>query len=80
MAKKILLSIPEPIFNRLNKEKEKYSYFSIQQIILEIVRDKFRLQETKSGTPKRGRPKKIDEVKIMTRKKIFSKHGEPISI
>ena len=79
MAKRILLSVPEPILHKLEAEKQKYSYTSIQEVILEMLRDKLFIE----GEPvreTRGRPKKIREEKILTRKKIFSKKGEPISI
>lgn len=79
MSKRILLSIPEPILSKLNNEKQKYSYTSIQEVIIDILRDKFYFYAEKAET-KRGRPKKINEEKILTRKKIFSKRGEPISI
>lgn len=79
MAKRILLSVPEQILKKLESEKEKYAYSSIQEVILEMLRDKLFI-EAKPEKETRGRPKKIREEKILTRKKIFSKKGEPISI
>jgi hypothetical protein len=79
MSKRILLSIPKPILNKLEAEKQKYAYSSIQQIIIDTLRDKF-YSKVKEGKTTRGRPKKIREEKILTRKKIFDKKGEPISI
>lgn len=79
MAKKVLLSVPDQILKKLEAEKEKYAYSSIQEVILEVLRDKlFVADEPEKET--RGRPKKIREEKILTRKKIFGKKGEPISI
>ncbi len=40
-SKKITLSIPEPILNKLKDEKKKYAYSSIQEIIVDILRNKF---------------------------------------
>ena len=79
MAKRILLSVPEQILKKLEAEKEKYAYSSIQEVILEALRDKL-FVEAEPEKETRGRPKKIREEKIITRKKIFSKKGEPISI
>jgi len=79
MAKRVLLSIPEPILAKLEAEMQKYSYTSVQQIILGVLRDKL-YAEVKPGKSARGRPKKIREEKILTRKKIFDKNGEPISV
>jgi len=80
MAKRVLLSIPDPIMGKLVNEKQKYAYSSIQEIIVDILRDKFYFQAGKKEKTKRGRPKKIREEKILTRKKIFDKEGEPISV
>lgn len=74
MAKKLLLSFPDKILKRLKAEKEKYAYSSIQKVILEALRDKLFL-EAEPEKETRGRPKKIREEKIITRKKIFSKKG-----
>ena len=79
-SEKILLSIPEPILKKLKEEKQKYAYTSIQEIIIDALRDKFYFQKGKKEKTKRGRPRKLNEMKILTRKKIFSKKGEPISI
>lgn len=79
MVKQIFLSLPEPIFNKLEAEKKKYSYRSIQEVVVEMLRDRlFVKAEPEKET--RGRPKKIKEEKILTRKKIFGKGGETISI
>ena len=79
MSKRILLSIPEPILEKLEAEKEKYAYSSTQEVILEVLREKL-FSKVGEGKAARGRPKKIREEKILTRKKIFSKKGEPISV
>jgi hypothetical protein len=64
----------------LKKEKEKYIYDSVQELILEVLRDKF-VRYRKTGTPtKRGRPKKTNDLDFLKRKKIFSKEGVAIDI
>ena len=40
-SKKITLSVPEQILNKLNEEKKKYAYSSVQEIIVAILRDRF---------------------------------------
>lgn len=77
-SKTLILSIPEQIYTKLKEEKQKYAYSSMQEAIIDTLRDKFYFQAYKET--KRGRPKKLDEIKILTRKKIFSKHGERIKI
>tara|TARA_Y100000310_G_scaffold153608_1_gene153018 strand:+ start:4579 stop:4818 length:240 start_codon:yes stop_codon:yes gene_type:complete len=79
MAKKLLLSIPEPFLKKLNQEKQKYAYTSMQEIIIQILREKY-FYKIDSAKPKVGRPRKLREEKIISRKKIFSKRGEPINI
>ena len=68
-VKKVTLTIPEPMFRVLEKERQKFMYHSVQEIILEALRDKFvryRKKETK-----RGRPKKFDLMRVGSAKKIF---------
>ncbi len=79
MAKRILLSVPDQILKKLETEKQKYAYSSIQEVILEALRDRLFI-EAEPTVETRGRPKKIREEKILTRKKIFSKKGEQISL
>ena len=79
-SKIIKLTLPDPVFQRLKQEKEKFAYSTIQEIINETIRNKF-FREQKRGGKKRGRPKKIDESKVLTRSdKIFSKDGVPIEV
>ncbi len=75
---KITLSVPEPIFKQLDQRKKSFAYSSVQELIIEMLSDKLYSQTLKKET--RGRPKKIREARILTRKKIFSKKGEPISL
>ena len=35
------LTIPESLFSLLKKERDKFSYFSVQEVILEALREKF---------------------------------------
>ena len=75
VTKKIILTIPEPIFRILEKEKKKYAYNTIQELIVEALRDKYLREVPKT---KKGRPKKILPERIITRKKLFVKKGGEI--
>lgn len=66
---RVMLSMPEPMLTKLMEMQKEYSYPSLQQTILQIIRD---CLYAKSAEGKTGRPKKFDEVKLLTRKKIFS--------
>ncbi|MEK6932181.1 MAG: hypothetical protein AABW56_00090 [Nanoarchaeota archaeon] len=75
----VKLSIPEPMMKKLEQEKEKFSYKSVQEVVKDVLRDKFfRIQERKMTI--RGRPKKIDPQAIISRKKIFSKEGVAVPL
>ena len=76
---KITLSIPNEMLKKLKQYKENYSYSSIQEGINSILRDKFYFSTTSSGA-KKGRPRKLREGQILSRKKIFSKKGDAIPI
>ena len=78
MSRRILLSMPEQMMKRLEEEKQKYAYSSTQEIILYSLREKFYFGPEKSAKP--ARSVKLKEDKILARKKIFSKRGEPIPI
>ena len=68
------------MFKILEKEREKYIYNSVQELILEAIREKYVRNANKRPT-KKGRPRKIVPEKILTRKKIFvRKGGEVIDI
>jgi len=77
--KRIFLTIPTRMFKILEKEREKYIYDSVQELILEAIRDKYVRYRKREGGSKRGRPKKPSDLGFLKRKKIFSKTGEPIS-
>jgi len=78
-SKKVMLTIPESVFNKLKKQKKTFGYSSIQEVIMEILRDKLVRVPLKRG--KVGRPRKLDEIKILTSKqKVFSKKGVKIPI
>ena len=79
-TQQIKLTLPAPVFQKLEQEKKKFAYSSIQEIINEVLRNKF-FREHLKGASKRGRPKKIDETKVLTRQgKIFSKKGAPVEV
>ena len=75
---RVILTIPTRMFKILEKEREKYIYDSVQELILEAIRDKYVRYRKKEGSSKRGRPKKPSDLGFLKRKKIFSKEGEPI--
>ena len=74
MVKQIKLTLPEPMLKRLEDEKERFAYHTVQEIILEAIRDKF-FRGQPVGNTKRGRPKKPDYTKALGMKKIFTKKG-----
>jgi len=80
MAKRILVSVPDRMMKKLEAEKERCAYFSLQEVILQILRERmFKEDDKKKET--RGRPKKLDEKKILTGKgKIWDKNGVRIPI
>ena len=79
MPKRVLLSIPDRMLKKLEAKKEKYDYVSVQDVILQMLREKMFLEDSKKET--RGRPKKFDEVAFLTKKgKIWDKNGVKISI
>lgn len=78
MSQKITLTLPDQIVKTLEKEMDQYAYFSVQEIILEMLRDKYYRELEKKET--RGRPRKLDESRLWRTKKIFSKDGEKIRL
>ncbi len=46
-SRKITLSVPEQILSKLNDEKKKYAYSSIQEIIIDILRNKLYFKNEK---------------------------------
>lgn len=76
-TKKIILTLPEPILKILKKEKKKFAYNTIQEIIVEALRDKF-FRAIPKTTKKRGRPRGIRPERIITRKNLFVKKGGEI--
>jgi hypothetical protein len=67
----IFLMLPESMLERLKKEKENFSYDSIQEVIKEVLRDKF-FRQPRKGESKRGRKKeRIDLLKVGSAKRIF---------
>jgi hypothetical protein len=78
VSEQIVISLPNAIIKKLEKEKEIFSYNSIQEIITEVLRDKYLRRNSRGG--KRGRPKKVDSKKVLSRKKIFHKKGIPIDV
>jgi len=66
--KKITLTIPEPMLKKLEKEKENFSYPTVQSIILEALRERYFKKQT-SG--KGGRPRKLNLMRVGSAKKVF---------
>ena len=70
--KQIKLTIPTRMFEILEKDREKYIYDSLQEMILDVLRDRFvRYRKTGPGK-RRGRKRKES---FLDRKKIFDKEG-----
>jgi hypothetical protein len=81
MARIIKLTTPDALFEKIKKEKEMFGYGSIQEVINEILRNKFFRTTSVKKSGKRGRPKKLDETRLITRHgRIFSDDGEPIQV
>jgi hypothetical protein len=77
-SRKLSIELPESILTKLQREKETFDYKNVQEIIVDILRDKYLRGK---GTGKRkGRPKKIDESRVLSRKKVFHKKGVPIDV
>ena len=68
-SKQVKLSIPEQIFTKLQKEKQENAYSSIQEVIINKLRRDYFVRE--KGKDNRGRPRSLDEEKILTRKHLF---------
>ena len=77
-SKAIKLSIPEPILKKLKTEKKTFAYSSVQEIIIETLREKY--FRTVLGKRSPGRPPKLREGKIITRRKIFDKRGAKLDV
>jgi hypothetical protein len=77
-SKKIILTLSGSVFEKLKFERDKYGYSTIQEIVNELLRDKF-FRESAPGV-KKGRPKKIDEVGLVCNNKVFSKNGIPVAV
>ncbi len=76
MGKKITLTLPDKLLASIKREKEVFSYFSIQEVIIATLRDRFmRNSNRDNNKSKLGRPPLLDEIAILGRKKIFSKKG-----
>ena len=68
-TKRILLSIPPTLFKQLQQEQKKFAYASVQELIVETLRDAYLRKPAEKAT--RGRPKKLREMDILRRKRIF---------
>lgn len=66
---KINLTLPKTIHNKLLKEKEDFSYLTIQTIILEALRDRY-FQKQATGRNK-GRPKNLNLLRVASAKRVF---------
>ena len=81
MTKGIYLSIPEKLLAHLKKEQSLYAYTSVQEVIIDALREKFMRSAGQRGRGnKRGRPKEFDEIALLTRKHIFSKKGKAVDL
>jgi len=70
--KKIILTIPPGLMSHLEKEKRLFSYNSVQEIILESLRDKY-YRKKPAKEERRGRPKKLNEINMLSgEEKVFT--------
>lgn len=74
MTQHVLLSLPEPIYNKLKAQLRLYAYTSVQEVIIDALREKYFRQSRVTGG-KRGRPRKINELRLLGRKRAFGKRG-----
>ena len=75
VSKKIIVSMPEAMYDKLQVEKKKLAYVSVQEIILELLRDKYFKPKSR-----RGRPKKVDEDIILGKRRVFSREGVKVDV
>ena len=79
-AKKVMLTMSDALFRKIEGEKKKFGYSSVQEVMNEVLRDRF-FRVLVGGKSKAGRPRKFDETKLITRQgKIFSRKGVPIEV
>lgn len=78
---RVMLSVPEPMLAKLSEVQKEYCYPSMQQTILQILRDSlFTQKDALSEGTKKGRPKKMDENRIMAKTRIFDRKGKSITV
>ncbi|MEK6825460.1 MAG: hypothetical protein AABY00_01605 [Nanoarchaeota archaeon] len=81
MSQKITLTLPDPLLKHLQREQHTFSYFSLQEIIIETLRERFmRTAPQNALGKKRGRPQEFDEMSMLSRKHVFSKKGKDIEL
>ena len=80
MSKQIKLTMSDGLFKKLEREQKMFGYLTMQEVVNEVLRDKF-FRTRVVGKSKAGRPRKLDETKLITRHgKIFSKKGKAIEV
>ena len=70
---RVTLRIPKTIYAKLKGETEVYAYNSVQEVILDALREKFYVRPSTATGKKRGRPRKEDPLRILGMKRIFAK-------
>ncbi len=76
----MMLTMSGSLFGKIEKEMKMFGYSSVQEVMNEVLRDRF-FRVRVPGKSKAGRPRKLDETKLITRHgKIFSRKGVPIEI
>ena len=74
-SKQFMMTVPMVLFEKVLEEKEKFGYGSVQDVVNEVLRERF-LRVSGLGKSKVGRPRKLDETLAVTRKgPIFSRDG-----
>jgi len=79
-TKKVMLTMSGALFKKIEKEMRIFGYGSVQEVMNEVLRDKF-FRTRVAGKSKAGRPRKLDETKLITRHgRIFSRKGKAIEV
>lgn len=77
-GKHINLRIPMPIYEYLKNEQTVYAYSSVQQVILDALREHCFLHSAKKEDKKdgRGRPKEARLNVLASKERLFSRKGK----
>lgn len=74
MTYPLVISLPPKLAKRLERYRENYSYNTLEEVIIDILRERLLVKEAGS----KGRPRRLREEELLTRTRVFSKNGSPI--